>query len=238
MGQTTIRQSVRKLSIIEEKVVIGVSGPVGLSQRFTTAVEALWKKQSIKAPAADAMCLISEHLRKHIIPELEAAQAASKVIGSAAALSVISQTVVALPVGKHSVELFQFDQQGSPEAASSDLPFVAIGSGQKTAEPFLAFLRRIFWPTQLPKLSEGVFATIWALEHAISTSPGGVAEPKQIVLVDKESGDWKAHELQQDIFVEHMQAIAAAERTLADFRSGLSGAAGAILPDPPKVDFR
>ena len=42
MGTPTVRQAVKKLTIIDRQVVVGVSGPVGLAQRFTNEVEALW----------------------------------------------------------------------------------------------------------------------------------------------------------------------------------------------------
>jgi len=41
-----------------------------------------------------------------------------------------------------------------------------------------------FWSDRLPHLSEGIFATYWTLNHAIKTSPGGIAEPKQIVVLE------------------------------------------------------
>lgn len=50
--------------------------------------------------------------------------------------------VLALPLMREPC-LFQFDQQGAPEEAEDDLPFVSIASGQAIAEPFFTFIRRV-----------------------------------------------------------------------------------------------
>ena len=54
-------------------------------------------------------------------------------------------SLIAVPVGGLNgiPELIQCNHVGMTEAATTDLPFVAIGSGQELADPFLAFLRRI-----------------------------------------------------------------------------------------------
>src|SRR5207245_1801501 len=97
-----------------------------------------------------------------------------------AAASALASALVATMIGK-AYHLFQFNHQGSAEAATTHLPFVAIGSGQATADPFLAFIRRLFWPSKLPATGEGLFAGVWTVRHAIHTSPGGVADPIQAV---------------------------------------------------------
>jgi hypothetical protein len=155
---------------------------------------------------------------KHIGPELQAASVAQKVIGPIAMESALASTVAALPINYRPC-LFQFDQQGTPEEATSDLPFVAIGSGQTIADPFLAFLRRIFWQSKLPTLPDGIFAALWILEHAIQISPGGVAGPKDIVVLEKKDKEFKARKLIPEEFQEHLEAISAAEKSLYNFRN-------------------
>lgn len=39
MGQSTVRQATKKLDILKESVVVGVSGPVGLAQRIRGEIE-------------------------------------------------------------------------------------------------------------------------------------------------------------------------------------------------------
>lgn len=231
MEQMTIRQPVKKLNIIDGQMIVGISGPVGLGQRLAWKGEKLWRAGQItqKSPT-EAMVAFRVAFWAQIAMELQVAGVANQTIGSIARRSALTTTVIALPLGL-TCRLFQFDQQGAPEEVTDDAPFVSIGSGQPLADPFLAFLRRVFWPSSLPSLADGVFAAYWALDHAIKTSPGGVAEPKQIVVMEQRSGGgWAARELSEEELQEPSEAVQAAEQALADFR--LSGKAE-MPPKPP-----
>lgn len=217
MGQFTVRQPKKKLEIFQGTVIVGNSGPVGLAQRIGGEIKMLWDKRAFsnKKPF-QAMTIIRGVMFKHVGPELEAAGVARPALGHIAVESALCFTLVGLPVSKRPC-LFQFNQQCSPEEATDDLPFVAIGSGQGIADPFLAFLRRIFWPNSQPTVADGVFATFWTLEHAIQIHPGGVAEPKQIVILERKNQNWKARELSDEELEEHRESVAEAEGRLAGF---------------------
>lgn len=234
LGQQTVRQSCRKLNIIDTKVVVGCSGAVGLAQCILGDVETCWKDPRTRnKPPVEWM----KQVRKQILPaieaELKAAAISATVVGHPVAMaSAITQTLVAVPLGEEAC-LFQFNQQGSPEQASSDLPFISIGSGQALADTFLAFLRRVFWPDNLPSLGEGLLAACWALTHAIETMPGGVAEPMQIAVLEKgDGGKWKARVLDGHELDEHKQFVSEAEKHLRGY-SFLSNAEVSSIPLPP-----
>ena len=73
----------------------------------------------------------------------------------------MSSTIVAMIV-QHKPQLFQFMFDAASEQATEDIPFIAVGSGQSLADPFLAFLRRIFWSDRLRHLKillAGTFPT-------------------------------------------------------------------------------
>ena len=231
LGQSTARQPVRtKLRIHESRVVIGVSGPIGLGQRFMHEVEQLYKDGKLKGKLpVEAMTIVSEALRKHIQVEVAMAKHAHGLIGPAAATAVLSQTLFALPL-KREVCLMQFDHQGAPELATKDLPCASIGSGQAIADPFLALLRRLLWPDREPTMPEGTFAVVWTLHHAIETNPGGVADPKQVVWLEKRSG--KARELDQEELQEHLQFVREVEGKLTSFATSF-GPEGRDAPDIP-----
>ena len=214
-SSSTIRQPVRKLSIVRGQAVVGVSGPVGLGQRIIAEIEEIWKSKGLaNSTPPQAMTQLRQMVWEHIKMEIEVAAVAQKIPGTPAAMSAVSQTLVAIPCAGRAC-LFQFDPQGAPEEATEDLPFVAIGSGQTIADPFLAFLRRIFWRDRLPNLSEGVFATLWTLQHAIHTSPGGVSGPIQIVVAERsKKSAVVARELSESELEEHREAIAHIEDSL------------------------
>ena len=210
---------------------------MGLGQRINGRIGDLYSegKLSNKKPV-EAMSIIRAAIWPDISGELQAAAVTKQVIGQLALPSCLSHSVVALPIDRK-FALFQFDQQGAPEEATEDLPFISIGSAQATADPFLAFIHKIFWPTSLPTLEMGIFSTVWTLQHAIDTNPGGVADPKQIMILEKQGKDFNARELEVAELAEHLEAITAAESVLRDFRSLTEGKASstpaALPPEPP-----
>jgi hypothetical protein len=111
---------------------------------------------------------------------------------------------------------------------------VAIGSGQYCADPFLAFLRRIFWPNRQPNLAEGIFATWWTLDQAIKTSPGGIAEPKQITVLEMKDSKPVCRELPEAEIDLHKEAVTNAENHLKEFNLKPPAAAPPI-PAPPSA---
>jgi hypothetical protein len=211
---------VKKLISIRDSIILGVSGPVGLGQLFEGSIHQLWDQKKLSGKdSIQGREIIRDSFRPHIIREFACAAETRKAIGDQAAVQgILSSTVVALSLSRAPC-LFQFDHQGAPEAATEQLPFVSIGSGQPIADPFLAFLRRIFWPTRLPSLTEGVLATLWSLRHAINTNAGGVADPVQIMTLNTAGA---VQELDTNDLAEHDQAIEAAERALASFRENIT----------------
>lgn len=233
LGQRTIQQPTRKLVQIGECIAIGTSGPVGLGQRFAATLQDLWSTKKLSGKAShEATTILRDAFWQYAQREFEAAKVTAPVLGQSSLESAISYTVLAMPLDKKPC-LIQFNQQCSPELATKDLPFIAVGSGQLLADPFLAFLRRIFWQNGLPKVSEGVLATVWSLEQAIRTNPGGVGPPIQIMTLEKVGGDWKVRELVKSDFEEHRQAIADAESVLAKYRDYLKPAQGEGEPPTP-----
>src|SRR5439155_17821827 len=159
LGTYTARQqSVKKLRIVRDKIVFGLSGPVGLGQLLCAGVEVADGEGALGGRVEQ----VAEYLRgvfwQRIEPEMRSAIVAQQVVGSqAAAQSAICSAILALPVAGRG-ELLQFNQQGSPEITTDELPFVAIGSGQPIADPFLAFLRRAVWCMKMPTIQDGILA--------------------------------------------------------------------------------
>jgi hypothetical protein len=233
LGQRTARQTTKKLEILAGSAIIGVSGPVGLQQRFADEAKNLWDARAFvgSISGAAAMVKISEVFRKHILPELQAAAVAAPVVGhSVCQTSAISQAMLAMPIGG-AAHLFQFDQQGAPEEASENLPFVAIGSGQALADPFLAFIRRIIWKGASPNLNKGIFASLWTLHHAIKTNPGGISEPMQIAILERTGSSWHSRVLDEEEQQEHFRGIERLEEYLANY---FTSPPSESLPAEPK----
>lgn len=216
-GLRTVLQPMAKLSIVRQQVIVGVSGPVGLGQLYVDRVDHLW--DSIREEFISEVC---RKLRSAFLQDaqvaLQVASLARQVIGQIAQESAFTQTLVAL-APRRSPQLVQFDYQCSPEVATDDLPFVAIGSGQGIADPFLAFLRRVFWKDTLPSLSGGIFAVMWTLLHAIETALGGISRPIQIATLSVKDTQPSAAFLSEAELKEHEVARSEAEDHLRNFRT-------------------
>ena len=222
LGQRTVIQPMSKLEVIEGRIVMGVSGPVGLSQLYSDRIKGLWRDRQLVRDVSlpDVMRLIHNAIYQDAQHAISGAAASVPFLGNNAAALALTGSVIALPVGgiNGRPELIQCNHTGMAEAATDDLPYVAIGSGQSLADPFLAFLRHIFWSDSLPRLGEGVFATVWALLHAIRVTPGGVSEPIQIATLAYEGRELVATELSDGQLQEHRENVQTVERYLSNYR--------------------
>jgi 20S proteasome alpha/beta subunit len=233
LGSPTVRQEVKKLDVLNDKIIVGVSGPVGLGQKIKHKIDAQWSANDFSSlDEVQVSSKISEGMREHINPLLQTAQLSVPVVGNAVAgSSALSSSIVAMIV-KHKPTLMQFDFQAASELANNDIPFISVGSGQPLADPFLAFIRRIFWKDHLPNLNEGIFAALWTLSHAIEVNPGGVSKPIQVAVLKEEDGGC-AVELEESEYKEHYDAIEAAEEKLSTFREEIiSNSIAETVPEP------
>ncbi len=228
-GLRTVIQPMAKLSIVRGQAIVAVSGPVGTAQLFKDRVDSAYNDLR-NMSAEDAGRTLRQAFLQDQEITLKVASLAQSVVGPAAQGDVLCQTLVAAAPGKPPY-LVQFDYQCAPELATDDLPFVAIGSGQSIADPFLAFLRRVFWQDSLPSLNEGSFAAVWTLQHAILAAPGGIAAPISIANLQVTSGQPSARLLPEGEIKEHYEAVGAAEDRLREFRS--EQRPGLSEPKPP-----
>ncbi len=217
-GGMTISQPTQKLNVFHDAVVIACAGAAGMGQRFAQEVERLWASRSFTetkcASHVDAGLLISAAIRPHIIAEATMAQQLHDMLPNAT--SFISTAVIALPVAKK-LALIEINEAGAPEIVPPSVPFVSIGTGKSLADPFLGFLRRIFWPDSEPSLAEGTLAALWTLDQCILTSYAFLAQPVHVVELRTALG-FKARRLSDEELDEHREAIRVAEKRLAKFR--------------------
>lgn len=220
LGAPTIQQSMPKLDLLRERAIFGTSGAVGLRQMILEKLDQRWDDIVGQPSLTDARMLMSQEIRNIVAPQIHMASVYKNLVGEAEALGdAICLTMVALPFQDRPV-LLSFTPQAASEEAD-DLPFIAIGSGQPQADPFLAFLRRVLWDNGYPQtVREAAFAVIWTLNHVIEVHPGGVAGAQQIAVLGKESGEWKARKLDIDTFQEHQLHIAGAEEELNKYIYG------------------
>ena len=226
-GTRTVIQPANKLHILQGRIIMGVSGQVGLSQLYCDRVESLWKdkKLGIGVTLPQVQRELCRAIQQDAIPAIQRAKESIPFLGQGGAFALAStKSLVTLPVGGSTgrPELIQCEHDGQAEAATEDLPYVAIGSGQPIADPHLALLRRVFWPDKLPNVADGIFAVMWTLLHAIQVNPGGFAEPIQLAVLERSKGrELRGRELSRQAVAEHRQHVKDAEEHLRSFSDSL-----------------
>ena len=138
-GVPTIgQQEVSKLHRLTDSVLFSSTGAVGMAQLVANEVKKGWEKdefKNIRAPE-EAMNLIGTKIASTLHPYLQTANLSRPLVGDCSAS--LCKSLVAMPVRRVPC-LFNFDYNGAPERSTTDLPFIALGSGQPNADPFLVY---------------------------------------------------------------------------------------------------
>ena len=217
VGPPTAMQPTEKLHSIDDAIIMGVSGAVGLAQLYLNRISTLWS-QNLKQGAVtieDTQRLVTDAIFQDASV---AAGRARSILGASDQnwINLVNtHSLLALPTGpERTPTLLQIDFSGRTEAASGDLPFVSIGSGQPIADPFLAFLRRVFWNNNTPTVQDGIFATVWTLQHAINDSASRFSPPVTVAVLDENS----ARHLTSEEVEDHLQHVDDFEREMRGSR--------------------
>ncbi len=233
--QPTIgQQEMRKLRRVNDHILYTSTGAVGISQLIADKLKSLWEAKTFSGSTSPET--VMDRIGKEIIalvgPYLQTANLQRTLVGDAS--SSLCKSLVAMPVNQKPC-LFNFDYNGAPERSTADLPFIALGSGQPIADPFLAFLRRLLWSSREPTLAEGRLAAVWTIEHVRRTNPGGVGGGVQLAILAFSTGKMPTvSEVSEESIQEHLQRVTSAEQSLVSELRGTSVVlAGAELPDPP-----
>ena len=214
-NRTIGQQDIRKVHKVGEAMLFGGSGAVGIAQLIRDALGSAWSHSTFRSPATseEAMRNIAEEIRKQVGPHLQMANL-TRPLGQDVSSS-LCKSLVAMPVKKKAC-LFSFDSNGAPEEITVEIPFVAIGSGQQIADPFLAFLKGLLWKGTPPTLAQGRLVAVWTVEHVKKTNPGGVAGATQLATLASDVEVAKAVTLyEENQLLEHLEQIHSAEKALA-----------------------
>lgn len=212
---TAVEQQVsNKITIEEDDVIIACSGSAGLSQLIKEELSGSWHEFKQLRCMTDVRNAVSGAMYSQIEPMAKRAKSAGKAFGGC-------NTMVALPVN-HTPALFHFNPLADSLEITSEFPFVSIGSGNRQADPFLAFIKRILWNDRAPSSTRvAIFGVLWTLQHVSTVSAGlGVGEPHRIAVLEKRGTAWIANLLGEGELSEHRQAIIEAEDALRAFGGG------------------
>jgi 20S proteasome alpha/beta subunit len=204
----TIEQPTRKIFAVGSDVLFAGSGEVGLIQRMADQAKRAREQHNFAAK------------ERFFGPKLVARLTIEDLAETHAAAGKMT-AVMAYP-SKEGPQLCEFTTPSNlqPELKTSANWFVAIGNGQQICDPFLAFLRRVFFEGKQPQLSDGIFAALWAIDLAIELNPAGINKPAVISVLEKarSASTWSARILDESELPEHRENIQGAEKHIASYR--------------------
>ena len=227
------QQPVTKVHKLADSVIFSTTGAVGIAQLYAEKIRSGWENDEFKAMKAPELVMdaIGKKIAQTVGPYLQTANLSRPLVGDCS--PSLCKALVAMPV-KRVPCLFQFDYNGAPEQATRELPFIALGSGQRAADPFLAFLKRLLWKDVDPTLAEGRLAAAWTVDHVRRTDPGGVSGDIQMATLAATQGKQPTvAELGEEEVQEHLEQIEAAEDALVRELRPATAADAEDLPAGP-----
>lgn len=218
----TIEQKAEKITIIHDQVIVAGTGQVGMGQRFCDVIEKGWNEEKIfsKLSYLD----VGRYLAQQGVQDFSSTGAKRESFGALIAFTCKE---------KHHLCEFQVDDF-QPEFKNETLWYVSMGSAQPITDPFLAFIRKVFWQDNLPKVQDALFAVTWTLDHAVDVNPGGVNGPVRIAVLERSAasgGKLSARLLDDSELAEHREAIDAAENRLREFQKSYQSNDAPDLPE-------
>lgn len=218
-----VEQPGNKLAIIDDQIAVACTGGMGLSQWFVEIVRDVWRSCAGKTlgPFDVAAQIRTRALQKFQTASME--------------LPLQLGALMAFPLGGTPyLAEFAYGTLIPEFKTLESVWYGSMGSGQLIADPFLGFLRGVFWRDGAPSLASAKFACIWALSHAIEVNPGGINDPVKIAVVKGNAGRRSAVLLQDAELQEHRQHIEEMKEAMRRAHLTPAGVAAATSPpDPP-----
>lgn len=207
----TIEQPAKKITIIENRVIVAGTGQVGLDQRFCDIVKNNFVRHIYKKPYLEVGKILCTETHKDFISTNVPANQYGAIIGYA--------TDNKFHLCEFAIKDFQ------PEFKTESIWYVSMGCGQQITDPFLGLMRRVFWKDSLPGVADATFVATWTLQHAIDLNPGGINSPVQMAVIrnNPENGKYVAHLLTDSELQEHINNVNAAEEYLSKYKGILLG---------------
>ncbi len=215
---------------IENDILFASSGPIGLGQQIADIIDNdsnhihldLYHQYAPKGQVK---------IRGHIGPALHTAGLASQLIGGAAQADALCGCLLAANF-KDGVKLVEISPQGGWEYLSENIPFVCIGSGKANADPFMRYLRSVFFQDQSPNLNEAVLAAYWTVQACIDAGTQGVGMGVDVFVLDAAGEKPAARQLEEADLAEAKSFVKEAEDAWRTLRDRIRGQGADASPPP------
>ncbi len=223
----------KKIACLDSSLIVGFAGDLGFAQRFRQVIQDVWNADTLpNLETLETHQIIKEFCSKGILEFLSTQRAD-------AAINVPSGFIIGfVHNGKHN--LVNLPGGGfQPLVINANLPFCSIGSGHFITNPFLSFIKDVFWGGKsIPSVSVGIFSAIMALKLAIQVNAGGINGPIHVGIIQKTSAGYGCHMLHEDEISQHQSNYDEALIHFASYKhifDRTNVADAPIIPKPPKI---
>ena len=132
-----------KITIVDNRIIVAGTGPIGLGQRFADNISKRWENKELQGKSAID---VGRQISAVAVNDFASTKVSGGTFGA----------LVAFPVGK-TAELFEFGVTDlQPEVKSGANWYASMGSGQAVADPLLGFVRVAFWGIA-PRINKTVY---------------------------------------------------------------------------------
>ena len=209
LGRKTVGQAGTKVEIVEDKFIFASSGPISLSQEIQDAIAGV-HDQFLRRDYSAIRSILKKKIKEIAEGAFETAGKAAPVIGpQAAAMDAICGAVFAAEF-KDGLRLVEISPQANFEALSDSVPFVCLGTGKPNADPFLAFLRSVYWPDKLPNIEEALTAAYWTIKFVTELGTEGVGLGTEAIMLKRDGTSYIARTQDEKTQIENDEFIFAA----------------------------
>lgn len=200
----TIEQPTDKLYLIADRMILASTGELGYGQRFSEVIKNINQQDGFRGSPVE----IGKRLSREFIEDLRYTYVQPGGFGALVAFAI-----------ENAFQLCEFSGASfQPELKTARLWYCSMGAAQHITDPFLAFIRNVFWKAGQPSMHEGIFAAWWTLDHAIEVNPGGVNGPINIAVLERTKAyQIRARVLSADELGEHKQNVKEAKDRLRQF---------------------
>lgn len=213
-------QALTKIALIGTDTILATSGSPPIGDEYETIIKRYQKNFSGRSYEL-ATKKLKDEIRANVNRHWETADLINKAISMAHAYTLGTCECLLGANFKDGIRLVQILTEGTFDIATKDMPVRVIGTGQMQADPFLVFLRNIFWPDRLPTVDEGVLYAIWAVEYASEVGAPNVGSGINAFSITKYGNRVSAKEVTEVQIKENQDFIREAKdqlRKIADVR--------------------
>jgi 20S proteasome alpha/beta subunit len=190
----------KKIACLADDLVVGFAGDLGFAQRFRQVAKDIWDNPERSQIGPDEFHKIIESFYTNGILEF------LKYVRPTDSINIPSAFVVGFAhAGRHHLCTLPHGNF-QPMVINENLPFCSLGSGLYLTNPFLSFIKKVFWSGEsCPKLSVGIFSAVMAMNLAVDLNIGGINAPIHIAVLERKNNLYTCRKLHEDELSTHQE---------------------------------